>query len=66
MRDLLVMVAQGFENEAILQDAPDGSNVSIDDLIADIEDTYGVDAADEARRLVAALAAWSEGQWTAR
>jgi len=66
MRELLIAVRQDFENEVILQDVPDARGVSLDELIADIEDTYGVDAADEARRLVAALAAWSAGQWTAR
>ena len=62
MRELLIAVRQDFENEVILQDVPDAPGVSLDELIADIEDRYGVEAAHEARRLVAALAAWSAAQ----
>ena len=58
MRELLIAVRQGFENEVVVQAMPDAPGVSIDELIVDIEDTYGVEAAREARRLVDTLATW--------
>jgi hypothetical protein len=60
VRELLAALRVAFESDGLLRDAPAGIVApSVDELIADIEEAHGVEAARDARRLVATVTAWS-------